>query len=276
MAIGILLASCGGNGPKPSAKYPGYNEGEEGAIYAIHSLGESGRKPVEGDWLELKMIREVGDSIFYDSEFETPEGTMMIPYASSKYYGVLTEGDSATFLLPASDIAGAKDSMMHCSVKLVKIYSGAEHDTLEKHPRKTDPELGEQKLIQTFLRKKKLSATADGNGIYVISSTPGTGAAPAVGDSVWIRYTFTMFNGRVFGSRTQRDEGDMFFFGEQDQMLKGSELMLRKMKAGGKMRAIVPSALMFGKEGSSNNTIKPYTPLIVDVELVRVQTKKSS
>jgi|GEM_PF-1618390 len=270
LAALIFLASCGDRA-KESAKYPGYFETGEGVHYRIHTVGESGRKPKETDWLELQMINTVADSTVYDSELDNARGTLLMPFAGNRFFSVLSEGDSATFILPASGIfAYNYDSaaqLMRMNVKLVAVVDEAEADK-RNGVSSRDPELDEQKLMAVYLRKKKISAQPSGEGLYFFPQKEGSGAAPEAGKTVVVRYRGSFLNGQAFDQPRGPVE---FSWGAERQMLRGLELAVSKMKSGGAATVLLPSRLAFGKDGSGDGRVKPWTPVLYEIELMEVK-----
>lgn len=266
----LVLPSCNG-GPKKSQKYPGYFETEEGVNYRIHVVGESGKKPQENDWLELEMINVVGDSTIYDSQLDNPRGTILMPFSGNKYFEVLSEGDSATFILPAGGLFeynyDSAAQFMHMNVKLEHILSAAEAEKINTAASR-DPELDEQKMIAIYLRKKKITARPGTDGLYFMPLTEGTGPAPEAGKTVTVSYYGTFLNGQPFDDPGHPVE---FSWGAERQMLKGLEAAVSRMKSGGVANVILPSQLAFGKEGSGDGRVKPYTPVVYHVEIIEVK-----
>lgn len=261
------FSSCGEKARK-STKYPGYYETDEGVHYKIHIVGESGVKPAENDWLELQMVNTVNDSVLFDSELDNARGTLFMPCSGNKYFSVLSEGDSATFILPAGGIFEyAYDSasqLMRMNVKVVRVLAeAAAQQAMQEAPK--DPELAEQKMLAVFLRKRKLEAKPDANGLYFFSLKEGHGEKLEAGQPVTIRYSGRFLNGQAFDSPSGPLE---FNWGAEKQVLRGLELALARMKTGGEAMIVLPSQLAFGSEGSGDGRVKPFTPVLYYLQIV--------
>lgn len=265
--LAIVYYSC-----SPDSKYPGYTEVEEGVFYKLHIPGESGKKAGETDFYEVRMQNKFGGKVFFDSDFENARGTLLMQSSSSRYFSVLAEGDSATFILPGGDLSlpGMPDTgTVEMNIKIVRILSAEEVDKLEKS---ADPELDEQILIQRYLAKGNFKVKPDTAGLYVIPEKVGTGEKPQSGKTIKVKYTGMLFNNHIFDSSgTENSPPFTMIWGQEGQMLPGIVSALSHMKAGGKSKIILPSRLAFGADGSSTGIVPPHTPVVYEVELISVE-----
>jgi len=56
-------------------------------------------------------------------------------------------------------------------------------------------------------------------------------------------------------------------------VIPGWEVMLSKMTKGQKVTVLIPSELAYGAQGAGN-VIPPYTPIVFDMEVMDIVTKK--
>jgi FKBP-type peptidyl-prolyl cis-trans isomerase FkpA len=268
----IILLAIVFSGCTTPSKYPGYTEVENGIFYKLHIPGENGKKAGAEDYYEVSMLNKYGGKTFYDSEFENARGTLFMQSSSSRYFSVLGEGDSATFLLPGGDLSlpGMPDSgMVEMNVKIVRILSS---DDFMKIQNTSDPDLDEQVLIQRYISKNKLTAQKDTTGLYFIPEIAGTGAKPEGGKTLKVKYSGMLFNNHIFDSNGPDGAPPFaFIWGQEGQMIPGIVNALSHMKAGGKAKIILPSPLAFGANGSSTGIVPPHTPVIYEVELISVE-----
>ena len=258
------LASCGGD-----SKYPGYTEAGPGIYYKLHYPGESGKKAGEEDYYEVIMINRFGDEIIFDSQLESPSGTLFMQSNASRYFSVLSEGDSATFILPGGDLLmpGMPDTgSVEMSVKVVAILSAEEVADRESSQ---DPDAGEVLLIQRYLQRKGLTYAPDSLGTVTLESKTGTGARPAKGDTVEVRIKGELLNGRIFDD-SDAYGGLSFTWGDEGQVIPGIKRVLAGMQEGGSAKIILPSRLAFGP-GGSTGIVPPHTPVIYTIELVHTK-----
>ena len=59
----------------------------------------------------------------------------------------------------------------------------------------------------------------------------------------------------------------------KDQVARGIDIMVQEMNEGDQITAIFPSSLAFGDKGSTDFGIQPFTPVVYEVELLRVQSR---
>lgn len=260
----LFLASCGND-----SKYPGFSEAEEGIYYKLHYPGESGKKAGEEDYYEVIMINRFGEEVIYDSQLESASGTVFMQSGSSRYFSVLSEGDSATFMLPGGDLLlpGMPDTgNVEMNVKVVAILTA---DEVADRESSADPDAGEVMLIQRYCTRNAVTYTPDSVGIVVIENKPGTGAKPEKGDTVEVKLKGQLLNGRIFDD-SEAYGGFSFTWGDQEQVLPGIWRVLAGMQEGGAAKIILPSRLAFG-QGGSVGIVPPHTPVIYTIEIKKVK-----
>jgi len=125
-----------------------------------------------------------------------------------------------------------------------------------------DPYVKERAAIQDYLKAHSLTATPLASGLYYIETKAGTGAKPAYGSNVGVKYKGTYTDGTVF------DSGTFAFKLGFGQVISGWDEGVGYMKEGGKALLIVPSDLGYGPNGYGD--IPGYTPLIFEVELTDI------
>ncbi|MCC6601218.1 MAG: FKBP-type peptidyl-prolyl cis-trans isomerase [Crocinitomicaceae bacterium] len=129
----------------------------------------------------------------------------------------------------------------------------------------------------TFQAKKKgsdfLEANKTKQGINVTPSglqyevlTEGTGMVPDADDSVTVHYSGTLIDGKVFDSSIERGEPVTFIL---SQVIPGWSEGLQLMHEGSKYKLYIPQELGYGARPPGG--IPPYSPLIFEVELIRVK-----
>ena len=106
-------------------------------------------------------------------------------------------------------------------------------------------------------------------GLGILDEVVGTGATPAVGQTVNVQYTGWLTNGQKFDSSRDRNQAFSFVLG-RGQVIAGWDEGLATMKVGGKRRLVIPPALGYGARGAPG-AIPPNATLIFDVELVGVR-----
>jgi peptidylprolyl isomerase len=116
------------------------------------------------------------------------------------------------------------------------------------------------------------------SGLYYNEVEAGSGAACALNDTAYVKYTGTFVNGLKFDSNIGTTD-TLIRPVNSDFLLPGLAEGLTYMKVGGKANLLLPSKLAYGPAGyfvydSYGNSfpyIPGYTPLIFYVELVRIK-----
>ncbi|HUI33709.1 MAG: FKBP-type peptidyl-prolyl cis-trans isomerase [Dysgonamonadaceae bacterium] len=94
----------------------------------------------------------------------------------------------------------------------------------------------------------------------------GTGAIPTDTDQVKVHYHGTLLDGTVFDSSVDRNEPAVFGV---TQVIPGWTEALKLMPVGSKWKVYVPYSLGYGAE--DRGTIKPFSTLIFEVELLAIE-----
>ena len=117
--------------------------------------------------------------------------------------------------------------------------------------------------------KTKEGVQVTESGLQYIVMTEGTGKQPTATSSVTVHYHGTTPEGVVFDSSVNRDRPATFGL---NQVIKGWTEGLQLMKEGGKYRFFIPQQLAYGSNAPQNGEgpIKPFMPLIFEVELISV------
>jgi peptidylprolyl isomerase len=128
-------------------------------------------------------------------------------------------------------------------------------------------EKAEAASIQNYLTANpNLAFTKEASGLYYLDLVVGTGRTPVAHDTAWVIYTGKYLDGTIFD--TNVGGKNLIFPVDEGVTIAGFDEGITYMKAGGKATLIIPSSLGYGAQGSY--TIGGYTPLLYDVELVKV------
>ncbi|MBI1770601.1 MAG: FKBP-type peptidyl-prolyl cis-trans isomerase [Bacteroidetes bacterium] len=140
-----------------------------------------------------------------------------------------------------------------------------------------------QQYMQLASEKKNSRAKAQGlafleankknEGVMVTASglqykiiTQGSGKTPIASSNVTVHYTGKLIDGTIFDSSVQR--GKPADFG-CSQVIRGWTEALQLMKEGDKWILYIPYELAYGERGAGGS-IPPYSTLIFEVELIKV------
>ncbi|WP_443937778.1 FKBP-type peptidyl-prolyl cis-trans isomerase [Pedobacter sp. MW01-1-1] len=117
--------------------------------------------------------------------------------------------------------------------------------------------------------KKRPGVQTTASGLQYEVLTAGTGAKPTETDSVLVHYSGKLINGNEFDSSYKRNEPITLTL---DGVIRGWTEGLQLMNTGSKYRLFIPYTLGYGERGAGQD-IPPYSTLIFDIELLKVNGK---
>lgn len=112
-------------------------------------------------------------------------------------------------------------------------------------------------------KNKNILVTASGLQYEVLRK--GSGASPTATSKVKVHYLGTTPEGEKFDS--SYDRGEPIEFG-LNQVIPGWTEGLQLMNAGSKFRFYIPQELAYGANPQPGGVIKPFMPLVFEVELI--------
>ncbi|MGL5008226.1 MAG: FKBP-type peptidyl-prolyl cis-trans isomerase [Plesiomonas sp.] len=115
-----------------------------------------------------------------------------------------------------------------------------------------------------FAKEKGVKSLKD--GLLYLVQKEGTGPAPKATDTVVVNYVGTLTNGTKFDSSYDRKEPATF---PLNRVIPGWTEGLQQVKAGGKIKLVIPPALAYGEQGAPG--IPPNSTLVFEVELVKIE-----
>jgi FKBP-type peptidyl-prolyl cis-trans isomerase len=124
------------------------------------------------------------------------------------------------------------------------------------------------KFLEENKSKEGVQITA--SGLQYIVLKEGTGKQATSTSDVTVHYHGTTPNGEVFDSSVDRGETISFNLG---QVIPGWTEGVALMKEGAKYKFFIPQELAYGAQapGGGQGPIKPYMPLVFEVELFEVK-----
>ena len=145
----------------------------------------------------------------------------------------------------------------------------------KKQAEKQEAQLKEQYKDSIAAGEKYLAENSKRPGVVTLPSglqyeilRAGNGQIPTDTDRVKVNYHGTLINGTVFDSSVQRGEPAVFGV---TQVIPGWTEALKLMPVGSKWRIYVPYDLAYGSQ--DRGTIKPFSTLIFEVELLGIEKK---
>ncbi len=141
------------------------------------------------------------------------------------------------------------------------------------------PDIHPKTTREMAQRKSDLPPEANPPGVPVLSGTlevdrdvryidekVGTGPSPVKGKPVKVHYSGWLTDGKKFDASVDRGEPIEFPF-DGGMVIKGWDIGLASMKAGGKRRIIIPAELAYGDRGAGD-AIPAGAMLVFDLELL--------
>ncbi len=127
----------------------------------------------------------------------------------------------------------------------------------------------ERNQLLEYAIDKLLDVQAAPQGFFYQITQNGEGAPAKWGDYVTAHYKGYFLDGKVFDSSYQRKKPMSFYIGN---MIDGWNEGLALMNKGSKAIFLIPSHLAYGEKGISKR-VPPNTPLIFEVELLKIENK---
>ena len=115
--------------------------------------------------------------------------------------------------------------------------------------------------------KTKVGVKVTDSGLQYIVLKEGSGDKPTPTSRVKVHYHGTLADGTVFDSSVDRGEPATFGVG---QVIKGWTEGLQLMTVGSKYKFFIPQELAYGASPRQGGPIKPFSPLVFEVELLEV------
>jgi FKBP-type peptidyl-prolyl cis-trans isomerase len=119
---------------------------------------------------------------------------------------------------------------------------------------------------------KKDSVVSLPSGIQYVVLKEGNGAKPTSADKIKVHYTGMLLDGSVFDSSYPRNAPAEFIVG---QVIPGWTEAMQLMPVGSKWRIFIPENLAYGSKPPRGASIKPFSTLIFEVELLEIMAPES-
>lgn len=127
----------------------------------------------------------------------------------------------------------------------------------------------EETAIQDFLAlNPDLNFELKPSGLYYLDVLVGSGLQAETHDTFYVKFTARYLGGGLFDTNVGTDD-TLIYPVNEGWVIAGLDEGITYMREGGKSRMLIPSKLAFGSEGTW--FIPGYTPLLFDVELVRLK-----
>ena len=294
----IFLSSC----TESTKKF------KDGTEYKIISDGK-GQKIVNGNFIEVEILKKYKDSVLYDSREMMPQfglyDTAQFPPLFKEIFKKIRVGDSVftknlvdsiykTGNMPPFAKKGEYETTTY---KFVNVFTTKEQtdsaynkwlpiakvrsakkmtEQIQKDLKTNEPQLkADDKILSDYIAAHKLTAVKAPWGTFVALTNPGTGENLNDSSIAVVNYTGKTLVDSVFDSNTDPKFGHKqpinVDLAQIGSVILGWTDGLKQMKKGSKGMLLIPSSLAYGKNGQGDK-IKPNENLIFDVEVVDVLT----
>jgi len=263
---------------------------KSGLRYKINTHKDGSRKPKAGELMLVNfVIKTSTDSIFSSTyrdikkpvPFQVMSDTIKNGHVESEGVNLLTEGDSATFMVIADTFfmqnrqpvpPGIKaGSDLKIIIKVVKVQTIPEYQA-GLQAMAGDQKKKDQKQIQDYLASKKITnVQTTASGISYTIEKEGTGDVPKAGNNIMVNYKGKLLNGTFFDSSEKSGKPFEFPVGV-GAVIPGWDESLLLLKKGSKANLYIPSGLAYGPNGSG--PIPANSVLIFEVEVVDIKQRQ--
>jgi len=172
--------------------------------------------------------------------------------------------DSAEMKIPTEQLQGVLQPFFQRKQQeaMIKQQAEAEKAATEQFG---DVKVQGEKFIEENKTKPGVKITASGLQYIVIKE--GKGKQPTAGSDVEVHYHGTTPDGTVFDSSVERGESIPL---NVSQVIPGWTEGLQLMKEGAKYKFFIPQELAYGANPRPGGPIKPFMPLVFEIELIKV------
>jgi FKBP-type peptidyl-prolyl cis-trans isomerase FkpA len=275
----IILFGCK---REPHQSIKGYSYSPLGYHYKLISFVNLDKKPKPLDfaWLDI-IFKTLNDSVFWDSGHDAANKYIIRLNDSIssplliKHLFRLSEGDSVSCYYKPRDLFKfyfrkdvvpffcERDSLVKAEIKLKKILGLKELESLS-----ADFQSQEEETIKGYLSQQKDQGFTDDFGITWLQHDKINSDSVRQGSNLSISYKGYFLDGKLIDFSNGNFN---FIYGTPDQILKGLNFVIKQMRKGEYAKIILPSYLAYGKSGSSNGVIPPFTPLLYEINLTEVK-----
>jgi FKBP-type peptidyl-prolyl cis-trans isomerase FkpA len=299
IAIAALLAGC-----KGSSNGSFQTDETTGVQYRLITHDDKGAKPVTGDFVNVQMIGKTEkDSVLFNSIKQGGDslGTFKIPITNAfkgcleQGFTLMAKGDSAEFKVSADSLYLKSfhapklpafirpGSFITFNIKLVKFETAAqvkEERTQMMQKRMAEMQArkaAEPGMIAKYIADNKVTAKPSPDSLFFVMREGKNGKAIKDGDSVYVKYTGMLLDNTVFETSDHGPGHNSIavVYSKDMHLIRGWVEALGTMHEGEKVRILLPSAIAYGPQGAPHSQmILPYTPLVFDLEILKVVSPK--
>ncbi len=259
----------------------------ESGLIILEQTGK-GKTAQMGDYVvfDFTICSAHGDTIMNSFGIEPVEmqyGEEFVCEGITEAIGMVPAGGSMRFVVPSSlafDSVGYEAYIkpytpMVVNMKMNEVMDKATFDKrkakmeADKRARLEKLQAQESKSIADYIKSHGIKDEPNESGIYVLSQEEGEGAVAQWGDEVAVHYVLRNLKGEPIESSYDYGRPMVFTIGG-GEMIYAIDEALMTMAPGAKVTLLTPSERAFG-EFDLGEALPPYSPLIIDLELVEIK-----
>jgi len=268
-----------------SCRSDGYTEISPELYYQLLSIGENNKKVQTGDYITVHFnYKTMDDSVFFEGKRKfrvlDQEGPGRIIPAILR----MSEGDSARIKINTndffsytldSDVPDFLNSRIYMFIDLkineIQSKSEFEREKILFMQWLSEYHSSEAQQITDYMERENIKLSPLSSGLYFITLREGNDHKVKLGKRVWIHYTGRFLNGRFVDNSNSLTKPVDYIYGTEMFLIEGLEEALGRMYEHEKALVIIPSNLAFGSFGTADNIVPPYTTLIYELEVLKVE-----
>jgi len=292
----LLLISSGFFGVAKAQTTPEFQKTDKGVLYKIFKSGDTAKIKLS-DVITFNFVQKTDKDSVLTSSYASG-GPVKIQIQPSQNVGDLMDifplfaaKDSAVVKVPTDSLFKgheeqrppflAKGSYLLFNLKIERVQKLAEA-IAERNAQMEQLKVAEASGIQKYVADQKLTVKTTLSGLKYVVTKPSLKPKPVNGDTVFVNYVGHTLEGKVFDSSVEavakmsglqqpgRTYEPIKVTLGQGQVIKGWDEGLLLLNEGSKATFVIPSALAYGPQGAGDD-IKPFTPLVFELELVKVK-----
>lgn len=259
-------------------KYSGFKHDSSGYYYHYFSCNEKNGQPQTGDFVVVNMGIHTKDTVISPM---TQNNMLIDELYKGDIYCALRDmhlGDSATFIFDGpqfyEEFLGMGEypygkSPIFVDLKLLKIMPKQDLEKAEERYQEQKKLIRhiEDSLILDYVAEYRIDTKT--SGLYCTWNKKGDGPKAEKNQTVQVLLRGRRLDNSVFDNSTDPEHPISFEVGK-DQISRGVDAMVQNMCVGDQVTVVFPSSLAFGDKGNEVFQIPPYTPVVYDIELLKI------
>jgi len=255
-------------------RFEEYKEVSPDVYMKLYTFDESSKSYNNSDYISASIRVKVEEETIYNRKkeytFQPNSNGLEIIFKK------LNEGDSASFMIKREQVVNnnfgfnvldSKKDYLEVIVKSHKYYNEKQHN---KYLKSNDFEMLEQNVLNKYIKNLNLDSSSNEGGVHIIYDQKTGGNLIKKGDVVFVHYVGTTIDKNEFDNTYKRNEPFEYTVGASGQLIEGLEIAIKRMREGEKAKIIIPSQLAFGEQGSSTGIVTPFTTVIYNLEIIKV------